>query len=112
MTRSKQEDQIRKKTTTEKFRAGMRSSIKSENMYPFLFSIASKKKGKLARIPAKTAIPTQNFHLNEGISHASDHLKPKAKGLTPDAFLSEFPSFSIFLYVKSELPKRSDFSKN
>src|SRR5271169_4596147 len=109
MIRSKEEDHIKKKTAIEKLWAGMSSSIKSENMYPFRFSIASKKKGKLVRIPAKTAIPTQNFHLNEDIFNASDHLKLKAEGVKLKAFRSTFLSFSSFLYVNSESLKDPDF---
>lgn len=78
ITSNKHEDHIKKNTAIEKLWAGMCSRIKSENMNPFLFSIALKKKGRQVRIPVKIAIPIQNFHLNEGIFHASDHFKLKA----------------------------------
>ena len=32
-------------------------------------------------MPAKITIPTQNFHLNDDIFHAADHVKLKAEGV-------------------------------
>jgi hypothetical protein len=79
----------------------MCSNIKSENINPFRFSIALKKKGRLIRIPVKIAIPTQNFHLNEGIFHASDHFKLKAEGVKLKALSAG--SFSVeILYINSD----------
>ncbi len=78
-------------------------------MYPFRFSIALKKKGKLVRIPTKTAIPTQNFHLNEGNFHASDHFKLKAEGVMLNAFFITLLFLEICLYVKSESLKNHLF---
>ena len=109
MTRSKQDDHIRKNTATEKFRAGINARIKSGSTRPFRFSIASKKKGKLVRIPANTAIPTQNFHLNEAIFHASDHFKLKAVGLKLKAFWVMCLFVETSLYVKSESLKNHLF---
>jgi hypothetical protein len=107
MIRSKQEDHIKKKTAIEKLRAGISSRMKSDNTYPFRFSIALKKKGKLVRIPAKTAIPTQNFHLKEDIFHASDHFKLKGEGVKLKAFPETSLLFDIFLYVNSESFKKT-----
>jgi len=90
MISSKQEDHIKKKTAIEKLRAGISSSIKSENMYPFRFSIASKKKGRLVRIPAKTAIPTQNFHLMRVFSMHQTILSLKRKAQSLKPFLKYF----------------------
>ena len=70
------------------------------------FSIASKKNGKLDRIDTKTAIPTQNFHLKEGIFHASDHFILKVTGVKPRPFFSAFIFFEMCLYVKSESLKK------
>jgi|SRR5450432_19403 len=79
ITSNKQQDQIKKKTAMEVLWAGIRFKIKSDITRPFLSSMASKKKGKAVKIPAKMTIPTQNFHRKEGIFQASAHFKLNAE---------------------------------